>query len=79
MKISLLFPNHDLKFVKLGEESLHDIGMDSVINRLTKKESEQTYIRNVMSMITDDVANAVYRCDIFDDIYRNPGMRTKLL
>lgn len=79
MKISLIFPNHDLNFVKLSDETIHDIGMDSIISKLTKKENEQTYIKNVMRLVTDDVDNAVYRCDIFDDIYRNKEMRTELM
>ncbi|MBR4994113.1 MAG: DNA mismatch repair protein [Lachnospiraceae bacterium] len=79
MKMSLLFPNQELNFRKLSDETIHDIGMDSIINKLTKKENEQTYIRNVMRMLTDDVDNAIYRCDIFDDIYRNKEMREKLM
>ncbi len=79
MKISMLFPNHDLKFQRLSEETVHDIGMDAVIKQLTKKENEQTYIRNVMSMFTSDTENAAYRADVFDDIYRNPSMREKLM
>ncbi len=79
MKISLLFPDQNLKFNKLADETVHDIGMDSIIKQLTRKENEQTYIRNVMSLFTDDLRTAVYRCDVFDDIYRNPEMRTELL
>ena len=73
MKISLLFPDHDLNFTKLSDETVHDLGMDTVIRQLTRVESEQTYIRNVLSMLTDDAKNAAYRGDVFDDIYRNPA------
>ena len=79
MKISLLFPDHDLKFTKLTDETVHDLGMDAIIKQLTRVESEQTYIRNVLSLITDDVQNAAYRGDVFDDIYRNAGMRSELM
>lgn len=79
MKISLLFPNQNLNFKKLSDVTVHDLGMDSIIKNITHKENEQTYIRNVMSLITDDTANAVYRSDIFDDIFRNSVMRKQLL
>ena len=68
MKISLLFPDHSLNFKKLSDETIHDLGMDSIIKKLTRAENEQTYIRNVMSMISDDTRNAAYRGDVFDDI-----------
>ncbi len=79
MKISLLFPDHSLNFIKLNDETMHDLGMDLVVKQLTNKESEQTYIRNVLGMLTGDVGNAAYRCDIFDDIYSNPQMRAELI
>ena len=79
MKISLLFPNRDLDFKKLSDETIHDLGMDAIIKQLTRTESEQTYIRNVMSLLSDDAENASFRGDVFDDIYRNPGMRTELM
>ncbi len=79
MKISILFPDHSLKFSKLSDETFHDLGMDSIVKQLTPTESEQTYIRNVMSMLTPEAGHAAYRGDVFDDIYRNPGMRKELM
>ncbi|MBR4617341.1 MAG: HAMP domain-containing histidine kinase [Kiritimatiellae bacterium] len=79
MKISILFPDHSLKFNKLSDETFHDLGMDSIVKQLTPTESEQTYIRNVMSMLTPEAGHAAYRGDVFDDIYRNPGMRKELM
>ncbi|MBO7354180.1 MAG: DNA mismatch repair protein, partial [Lachnospiraceae bacterium] len=79
MKISILFPDHSLKFNKLSEETLHDLGIDTLVKQLTAVESEQTYIRNVMGMLTDDASHAAYRGDVFDDIYRNESMRTELM
>ena len=79
MKISILFPDQKLEFKKLSETTVHDIGMDSIIKQLTKKEDERVYIRNVMSMFTDDVETAAYRSDVFDDIYRNKDMRKKIM
>ncbi|MCR4658116.1 MAG: DNA mismatch repair protein [Lachnospiraceae bacterium] len=79
MKISLLFPDRSLNFNKLNDETMHDTGMDQIIGQLTNRESEQTYIRNVLGTLTDDVDNAAYRGDVFDDIYRNPEMRAELI
>ena len=79
MKISLLFPDQNLRFTKLTDETMHDLGMDAIVKQLTRVESEQTYIRNVLGMLTDDAQNAAYRSDVFDDIYRNAGMRSELM
>ncbi len=79
MKISLLFPNRELVFKKLSDETIHDLGIDSIIKKLTRVESEQTYIKNVLSMVTDDPENADYRSGVFDDLYKNPGMRENLM
>ncbi len=74
-----MFPDREADYIKLTDETIHDIGMDSIIRQLTKKENEQTYIRNVMSLFISDAKTAAYRCDVFDDIYLNPGMRTELM
>ncbi|MBO4414784.1 MAG: DNA mismatch repair protein [Lachnospiraceae bacterium] len=79
LKISLLFPDQNLRFTKLTDETMHDLGMDAIVKQLTRVESEQTYIRNVLGMLTDDAQNAAYRSDVFDDIYRNAGMRSELM
>ena len=79
MKISILFPDHSINFNRLSDETIHDLGMDTIVKQLTATESEQTYIRNVMSMLTSDASHAAYRGDVFDDIYRNPGMRRELM
>ncbi|MCR5330403.1 MAG: DNA mismatch repair protein, partial [Lachnospiraceae bacterium] len=79
MKTSILFPDRDLNFKKLSDETIHDLGMDSFIKKLTRVESERTYIKNVLSMITDDERNASYRSDVFDDLFKNPKMRRDLM
>ena len=74
-KISLLFPDHNLKFNKLYDVTVHDIGMDNIVSLLSDLKNEQTYIYNVMSMMTDSPENAKYRSDIFDDLMHNLAMR----
>ena len=78
-KYSLLFPNQKLDYKKLSDLTVHDIGMDSVLLKLSKEKNEQTYITNVMKLVTADAHNAQYRSDVFDDIYRNKAMREELL
>lgn len=77
-KLSLLFPNKELDFKKLSDVTVHDIGMDNIIKKLSIKESEQTYIGNVMKLMTADPANAGYRADVFDDICKNKKMREEI-
>lgn len=78
-KISLLFPDHNLKFNKLNEVTVHDIGMDNIVTLLSDQKNEQTYIYNVMSMMTYSPENAKYRSDIFDDLMHNRAMREKII
>ena len=78
-KYSLIFPDHKLEYKKLSDLTVHDIGMDSVLTKLSGEKSEQTYITNVMKLMFSDVHNAQYRSDVFDDIYRNKDMRKELL
>ncbi|WP_034444280.1 MutS-related protein [Butyrivibrio sp. AE2032] len=78
-KYSLLFPDQSLPYRKLSDLTVHDIGMDTVLSKLSGEKNEQTYIMNVMKMITADPGNARYRSDVFDDIYKNKAMRAELL
>ncbi len=78
-KYSLIFPNRTLDFKKISDLTVHDIGMDSILTKLSAEKSELTYIGNVMKLMTADAENARYRSDIFDDIYKNKAMRDDLL
>ncbi|WP_242845575.1 MutS-related protein [Butyrivibrio sp. WCE2006] len=78
-KISLLFPNKELEFKKISEIAVHDIGMDTVINKLSAQPNERQYILNVMSLITDDKRTATYRADVFNDIISNPSLRENIM
>ncbi len=78
-KISLLFPDQNFEYKKLSEVTLHDIGMDNIVTKLSIQPAEQTYIYNVMSMMTDSPENAKYRSEIFDDLMKNRDMRNKIV
>ncbi len=79
LKISILFPDKDLPFKKLSDVTVHDIGMDSIVCKVTTKVSEQTYIMNVMRLICDDGGNARFRSDVFEDILNNKKMRDDIV
>ncbi|MCR5402563.1 MAG: DNA mismatch repair protein [Butyrivibrio sp.] len=74
-KLSLLFPDKELDFKKISDITFHDIGMDAIVKKLSRKENEQTYIYNVMKLMSDDARNAGYRSDVFNDILENKKMR----
>ena len=78
-KYSLIFPNHKISYKKLSDLTVHDIGMDSVLGRLTAEKNEQTYINGVMRLMVSDPENARYRSDVFDDILKNKAMREELV
>lgn len=78
-KISILFPKNELEYKKMSDVTVHDIGMDAVISRLSNQPNEQQYIMNVMRLITDDAETARYRAEVFDDIYKNPDLRKKIM
>ncbi|SFB75912.1 MutS-related protein [Butyrivibrio sp. YAB3001] len=78
-KISLLFPDQTLNFKTLSDITIHDIGMDVIVKKLSTLENERIYIMNVMKMMAADPFNAGYRADVFDDIYKNKKMRDTLL
>lgn len=53
--------------------------MDNIVTKLSIQPAEQTYIYNVMSMMTASPENAKYRSEIFDDLMKNRDMRNKIV
>ena len=74
-KISILFPDRELDFKRISDITVHDIGMDNIVSRISDKPTEQSYIMNVMKLMNADPANAAYRTDVFEDIMNNKKMR----
>jgi len=78
--LTILFPGHEsVSWKALSEETLHDLGLDALIEKLTKQEKEQTLIRQIMGQVTADPSVAAFRCEVFDDLYRHPAIRQKLM
>jgi len=78
-KISLLYPDKGVEGKKLSETAIHDIGMDSIIEKLTDNKKERDYIASVMRVMTSDPKTVQYRCDIFDDIFNNKKLRGEII
>ncbi len=90
-KISLIFPYQekpgDLSNTRAGEpayralghDTIHNLGLDTIINELTPIEAERTFCLRVLSNMTDDTRVAVYRADVFEDILNSPELREKII
>ena len=53
-QLSLLCPDREEKLHKLSQTAIHDLGMDSIIGKLSDKPKEREYIRNVMRFLPAD-------------------------
>ena len=79
-KISIFYSeNSSANFKVLSEVSFHDLGLDSILNELSDKESERMVIMKMMCKLTDDADVAAYRIGVFNDIINNPGMRERMM
>lgn len=78
--ISILFPDvKDVQYNSLSETTCHDLGLDFICQKLSKKEAEQRMIMEVISNMTDNPEVAKFRGEVFDDILRLPDMRKSML
>lgn len=78
-KYSLLYPDIHTSYRTLSTVTMHDLGMDQICKKLSAKEQEQNYILNVMARMYADPAVTQYRCDIFEDIFRQKKLRDDLM
>ena len=78
-KYSLLYPDISAPYHTLSAVTMHDLGMDQICKKLSAKEQEQNYIRNVMARMYADPAVTQYRCDIFEDVFQQKKMRDDLM
>ena len=78
--LTILFPYQDrIVYQGMSDETLHDLGLDALCQKVTEKPTEQAMILQVLRSLTPDPAVARYRADVFDDLYRHPEIREKLL
>ena len=78
--LTILFPSSGTgTWNALPEETIHDLGLDAMIEKLTKMEKEQVLIRQIMAQLSPSAEVARFRCEVFDDLYRHPDIRQKLM
>ena len=78
-KLSLLFPDQDrVEYRMIPEETWHDLGLDTLVEKLTAQPQEQMMIAQVMRGMTPDPAVTAFRCGVFEDILRHPEIREKM-
>ncbi|MBR2524194.1 MAG: DNA mismatch repair protein [Clostridiales bacterium] len=77
--ISLLYPDVNAGYRMMNDVTAHDLGLDLIAKKVTSDAKEQQMILRVLGKMTPDPEVARYRQDVFDDIYKLPEMRSKLL
>ncbi|MBQ1389965.1 MAG: DNA mismatch repair protein [Clostridia bacterium] len=79
MDFSLLHPAGSAeKYKTLTPQAINDLSIDYLCESLTDNAFERGSIRNLMTNITTDENVIRYRCDIFNDLYKNPQLRIDL-
>ncbi len=77
---SILFPYYEsTEYKQLSAVSCHDLGIDTLCDRLTTDAKERRMISDILSNMTSDPRVARYRQKVFADILRLPELRTELM
>jgi len=77
---SILFPYYEnTEYRQLSAVACHDLGIDTLCDRLTTDAKERRMISDVLSNMTSDPRVARYRQKVFADILRLPELRTELM
>lgn len=80
MRYSILYPNGiEPEYKKLSDVTFHDLGLDTIVKEVGKNAPEQELIKRIMCNFTADPNVTTYRCEIFDDLYKNPKLREQIL
>ncbi|MBR3524449.1 MAG: DNA mismatch repair protein [Lachnospiraceae bacterium] len=78
--ISILFPEGELQESRvISDTAWHDLGMDTICEKLTGKVNERTVIASIMKTMTADPETARYRAGVFCDIVAQPKMRSRMM
>ena len=77
---SLLQPiGADIEYRRLPENVMHDLGLDAFCQEVSNDAKERRLVSNVLSQITDDPGVAMYRQQVFGDIFRLPDLRKSMM
>ena len=78
-KLSILFPRQDeVTYREIPEESWHDLGLDTLTEKLVAQPQEVPLLRRVMMSLTADPQVAAFRSDVFEDMLRHPEIRERM-
>ncbi|MCR4586082.1 MAG: DNA mismatch repair protein [Lachnospiraceae bacterium] len=78
--ISILFPPVEgITYRNMPDTAWHDLGLDTICDKLTPKAVERTTIASVMRAMTDEPYVAAYRIGVFEDIMKYPDLRTQMM
>ncbi len=78
--LSILFPRqNEITYRELPDAAWHDLGMDSIVEKIARQPQEIPLIRRVMTSITDDPGVSAFRCDVFEDILMHPDIRDQMM
>jgi len=78
-KLSILFPFQDrVEYQLLSEETWHNLGLDAIVEKVAQKPQEIPLLQRVMSSLSADPAVCAFRCDVFEDLFRHPEIRSQL-
>lgn len=78
-KISLIYPADAGNMIPLSDTVIHDLGLDTVCEKVAGKPQEQGILLKVLSSVTDDPKVTEYRSEVFRDIYEHPDMCEDLM
>ena len=80
MRYSILYPNGaEPNYKRISDVTFHDLGMDTIVKDVCKNAAEQELVKRIMCNMTDDAEVTTYRCEVFDDILKNPTLRERIL
>ncbi len=77
--LSILFPRQDeITYREIPEESWHDLGLDTLTEKVALQPQEIPLLRRVMMNLTADPRAAAFRSDVFEDMLHHPEIRERL-
>lgn len=77
--ISILFPGQERVGIRtMPDATWHDLGLDSLCEKLTSRANERTIISGIMRAMTEDAKTARYRVGVFADILAFPKLRERI-
>ena len=78
--ISILFPpEEECSYHVMSDTACHDIGLDTICEKLSPKPNEQRMILSIMRMMTESPRVSGFRIGVFSDICAFSGMRERML